>query len=296
MGRHFHDPMTRTITSDGALADAEPQLAAVLDVLRQRTGCDFSRYRPATIQRRVRNRMISVGVATLHEYLARLEAVEEEAAYLLARLTIKVSRFYRNSATFDALRRCVIPELARRRVGAPLRIWSAGCGNGEEAYSLAMLLEETNVAGSIDASDIDPMALATAVTGVYPAEACQELPPELAARYLERRCVRGRERYAVRPVLRRRVRFVRHDLTSGTPPPGRGVFDLVCCRNVLIYLDRGAQQQVLERLRRALAPDGFLCLGEAEFPAGPPGASLEPFGPRTFIFREVARCPEGDTA
>ncbi|HEX7044609.1 MAG TPA: protein-glutamate O-methyltransferase CheR [Burkholderiales bacterium] len=288
--------MTRTVTSAGALADAEPLLATVLDVLRERTGCDFSRYRPATIQRRVRNRMISLGVATLHEYLARLEAVEDEAVHLLARLTIKVSRFYRNSATFEALRRRVIPEMARQRAGAPLRIWSAGCGNGEEAYSLAMLLEEADVAGSVDASDIDPMALATAVAGVYPAEACQELPAELAARYLERRCVRGRERYAVRQALRRRVRFVRHDLTSGAPAPGSGAFDLVCCRNVLIYLDRGAQQQVLARLRRAVVPDGFLCLGEAEFPGGPTGASFEPFGPRTFVFRHAACRLEGDTA
>ncbi|HEY8554753.1 MAG TPA: protein-glutamate O-methyltransferase CheR [Burkholderiales bacterium] len=286
--------MTRTIATDGALADAEPLLAAVLDVLRARTGCDFSRYRPATVQRRVRNRMISLGLATLREYLARLETVEDEAAHLLARLTIKVSRFYRNAATFEALRRHVIPEAARRRAGAPLRIWSAGCGNGEEAYSLAMLLEEAAVPGWVDASDVDPMALATAIAGLYPAEACRELPPELAARYLERRCVRGRERCAVRPVLRRRVRFVRHDLTSGAPPPGGGAFDLVCCRNVLIYLDRSTQQQVLGRLRRALAPDGFLCLGEAEFPSGLPGAPLEPFGPRTFIYREAARCREGD--
>src|SRR5690606_3832764 len=166
---------------------ADALVQAILDVLRLRTGCDFSRYRRATMHRRIRNRMIALGIASLPEYLARIEDAEDEALPLLERLTIKVSRFYRNRATFALLRTHVLPHLARDRGGAPLRMWSAGCGCGEEAYSLAMLLEEAALPGFVVASDIDPAALGAARAAAYPAEALAELPPELRERFLRAR-------------------------------------------------------------------------------------------------------------
>jgi two-component system CheB/CheR fusion protein len=193
--------------------------AAVLQVVRERVGLDFSEYRPATIERRIRNRMLAVGAACLSEYLQRLTAAPDEAEALAERLVIKVSRFYRNAATFDLLRSTVVPALVAEAHGAPLRVWCAGCSGGEEAYTYAMLLEEAGVAGTIEATDIACDALAAAAAGTYRLDALNELPEDLAVRYLQPLSGRAEERYRVVDALRARVRFTRHDVTTG-PLPG----------------------------------------------------------------------------
>lgn len=285
--------MSQVVTSDPAAAQAQALIAAILGTLHERTGCDFSYYRPATVYRRIRNRMISLGVERLDDYLRLLRSSDDEALRLLERVTIKVSRFYRNGATFELLRREIIPAFARS--GRPVRLWSAGCGFGEEAYSLAMLLEAADVTGYVEASDIDPAALAAAAIAVYPPEALAELPAEFIARYLEPVCVGQRAAYRVRDILRRRVRFSRHDLTAGVAPPGGERFDLVCCRNVFIYLQRNVQQQALRGVCDALVPGGFLCLGEAEWPAPPVAALLQSLGRKTHVFRMVEHLSPGAT-
>jgi chemotaxis methyl-accepting protein methylase len=245
---------------------------------------DFTRYRVATVQRRIANRMISVGADSFEDYLTLLRDSQDEAALLLNRVSIKVSRFYRNKASFDLLRTRVLPDLARRV--APLRVWSAGCGCGEEPYSLAMLLEDAGVRGTIEATDIDPAALEAAQGGVYAAESSAELPAELAARYLVPVFSGRRALVAVARALRERVSFAAHDLLSGTVPGG-GRFDLVSCRNVLIYLQADVREQVLATLRRAVRPGGYLFLGEAEWPSDALGASLESLGHSARLFRAL---------
>lgn len=279
--------MNQAVNQDGISADVAAFVDAILAVLCDRTGCDFSGYRLPTVYRRIRNRMISLGVGDFADYLTLLKTTEGETAQLLTRVTIKVSRFYRNAGTFDVLRRRVIPDLAAARSGAPLRVWSAGCGYGEEPYSLAMLLDEAGVAGIVEASDIDPAALDYARVGVYAVEAAAGLPAELIDRYLERVHIGDRECYRVRDSLRQRVRFARHDLLSPACPPGDGSFDLLCCRNVLIYLQRDTQDQLQQRLRRTVAAGGFLCLGEAEWPSKSVAASLAPLGRKTYLFRAL---------
>src|SRR5690606_8067624 len=126
-------PWRRTM-SDIEPREREPDsaLAAILRILFERTGTDFSTYRPCTVERRVRNRMIVAGADTFEQYLDKLRRDSAEAVRLLERITIKVSRFYRNRITFDWLRAEVIPGLAAAASGRPLGIWSAGCGFGEE--------------------------------------------------------------------------------------------------------------------------------------------------------------------
>ncbi len=269
--------------------DAARIVDDIIAVVRDRTCVDFSLYRRTTIQRRIGNRMISIGEASLCGYLQRLRADTEEAPRLLERLTIKVSRFYRNARTFDFLLRDVIPALAKMRRGAPLRIWSAGCGCGEEAYTLAMLLDRAGVAGTVEATDIDPAALGFARAGVYRAEALSELPQDLASAYLEPLGESGAPSYRVGAALRERVCFSHHDLTAAAPHDARAPFDLVCCRNVLIYLDRNAQQRAFEAFNAALADGGFLCIGEAEWPLPEVAADLAAQGYKTQVFRRLDR-------
>ena len=281
--------------ADAVLTAAERvAVDRILSLVRQRTGLDLAPYRPVTIHRRIRNRMISVGVATLAEYLGMLEAQPAETAPLVDRLTIKVSRFYRNAETFDLLRSLVLPSLAALRQGAPLRIWCAGCGHGEEPYTFAMLLAEGGWPGEIEGTDVDAPALERARAGIYATDAFDELPRELAERYLVAVRPGPPPAWRIADEVRARVRFSRHDLTAGAPPSTVGPRDLVSCRNVLIYLRRGAQDQALDVLLRPLAPGGVLCLGEAEWPSAPAARVLEVISRRARVFRVSGTAmPEG---
>lgn len=237
-------------------------LTKMLEIVRQRKGLDFSGYRASTLSRRVHNRMIAVNAPTLSDYFVRLRDDPAEAEALVQKITIKVSRFFRDGATFDALRRALE---TKRDEGKVITCWSAGCGQGEEAYSLAILLQEVgqSAAGTdVWGTDIDPLALARAADACYPAASLQGVCERRMAHYFyETRSPRGPV-YCVRPEIRNRVGLQLHDVTRGL---GWHSFDLVCCRNVLIYLDLPLQRRVLEQLVSSLAPGGLLCLGEAEW-------------------------------
>jgi chemotaxis methyl-accepting protein methylase len=248
---------------------------------------DFLGYREPTLERRILSRMTTLGIARGEDYLRRLGESDAEAQALLERITIKVSRFYRHRPTFDLLRAAVMPRLAA--LGRPARAWSAGCGRGEEAYTLAMLLDEAGVEGAVEATDIDPLALEWARAGVYAEEAAADLPAELRERHLEAVPGRRAPQWRVRDALRQRVRFSQSDLVQAGAVPAGAPFDLVCCRNVLIYWSPQAQQQMLANVLAALEPGGFVCLGESEWPLPPVGARLEPVAPNCKVFQAAGR-------
>ena len=175
-----------------------------------------------------------------------------------------------------------MPQLARS--GNRVTMWSAGCGRGEEPYTLAMLLLDAGLAGHVDATDIDAAALEEAANGTYGEEAFEELPPDMRARHVERTSRHDRPRYRVCDAVRERVRFLRHDVVS-MDPPGERPYDLVAFRNVAIYLSREAQQSVFDRMVSALRPGGYLCLGEAEWPATGAAERLECFARKSKLFR-----------
>jgi chemotaxis methyl-accepting protein methylase len=233
----------------------ESILDEVVACVRRSHGVDFDGYRRGTILRRLAFQIVRSGARSGEAYLQRLREQPDEAGRLVEQLTVKVSRFYRNAPMFDLVRQW----LAELPADAPRRLWSAGCGHGEEAYTLAMLLDDQP--GEVCGSDVDGTALAIARQGVYAAHAIAELPDTLAQRWLEPLAAAT---VRVREALRSRVRFVRHDLTAERAALA-GTYDLVCCRNVLIYLMPPVQHRVLEMLAASLTPGGILCLGEAEW-------------------------------
>jgi chemotaxis methyl-accepting protein methylase len=165
--------------------------------------------------------------------------------------------------------RLVIPHLWERE-GAGIRIWSAGCASGEEAYSLAILLHRHAVArgdrhrletASVLGTDIDRASLSTAEQGTYPESAFADTPAELRQAYFSPTAP-----YSVRPEIRKLVRFSHHDLLRD-PPEGR--VHLITCRNVLIYFDRATQEALFQRFHDALVPGGYLVLGKVETLFGP---------------------------
>lgn len=243
--------------------DDEENLRRILAHLRVRTGHDFSHYKRSTVMRRLLRRMQVTRKDKFEDYFSYLREHVEEAQALLADLLISVTAFFRDSKAFESLATNVIPHLFRGEDRSPVRVWVAGCATGEEAYSIAMLLMEE--AGKhefrpeiqVFGSDMDNRALNIAREGRYPAAIEADVNEERLRRFF----TRDGEYYRVKRELRDTVLFANHSLLKD-PPFSR--LDLVSCRNLLIYLDRDLQQQVLATLHYALLPDGYAFLGSSE--------------------------------
>jgi two-component system CheB/CheR fusion protein len=257
----FLDPGTRGPSAgDVALIDHGP----VLDLLRARYRLDFTPYRPGTLDRRIRRRMSLVECADAESYASLLRARPDELENLRHDLLIGVTEFFREPEAFAWLAEHVLPELFRSPEREEFRAWCAGCATGEEAYSLAILLDEVaRAAGyrgriTVFATDANPVALQTATLGRYEDAKLQGIGPERLARYFisERE---GQRR--VTPALRAHVVFAPHDLLAD-PPFTR--LDLILCRNLLIYLQPEAQERLIVRLHQALHSGGVLFLGASE--------------------------------
>lgn len=255
------------------------QLRALLAVL-ARGGHDLRDYRVETLRRRTLDRLQEVALEPA-AYLARLADDEAEQRRLAAHLLVHTTRFFRDPATFAALGRRVLPELflrARER-RAPLRAWVVGASTGEEAYSLAMLLAEQGRThrhpASVLASDRVAQVVEQARLGTYPrAAVVAAVPAELRARYF---VPRG-DGLQVVQALREAVTFAVHDLLGLELAPREALlaeFDLVLCRNVLIYLDARSQVRAFERLRAVLSAGGALLLGPSEEPHA--GSGFTPY-------------------
>ena len=216
------------------------------------------------LERRVRARRLSSG-AYLAALFTELEASDELAA-LARELTVGETYFFRHTDQFRALSEVALPERRSARAASrQLRLLSAGCASGDEAYSLAILLREHEALLGCEASvlgiDLNPDALAKAESGVYSAWSLRETPESIRQRWF---VGEGRE-FRLKPELCRSVRFTQHNLVLDAPEllaPGR--FDVIFCRNVLMYFSPEHAAAIVGRLTRALAPGGFLFLGHAE--------------------------------
>jgi two-component system CheB/CheR fusion protein len=244
----------------------EPDSAfeSLLEHLKVSRGFDFTGYKRASLTRRVDRRMAQVGIDDYADYLDHLELHGDEFTALFNTILINVTGFFRDPEAWEFLRGEVLPALLEARNPArPLRVWSAGCASGEEAYTLAMVLAETlgpaefRERVKIYATDVDEDALTHARHGSYSEREVHGIPSELLDRYFD--LVGGR--YVFRKDLRRSVIFGRNDLVQDAPISR---IDLLVCRNTLMYFTAEAQARILARFRFALAPTGVLFLGKAE--------------------------------
>jgi chemotaxis protein methyltransferase CheR len=250
----------------------EPEhLSALAAVLKERVGLHVRADGMQALRMALTARLEEMGGAnrSTDAYLRVFdtEAGDEELRRLLPLVTVGKTNFFRDDRQFAALRALLPDLLARPKSGGrPLAIWSAGCATGEEPYSLAMSAAEAG-AGPEDveivATDVNPEAVAAAARGAYDARRAREIPDPL----LEAHFDREGERYVVRAGLRRYINAIRpHNLVSSIfPRPSSGAgWDLIFCRNVIIYFDTATTQQVLAQFHQALVPGGFLFLGYSE--------------------------------
>jgi two-component system, chemotaxis family, CheB/CheR fusion protein len=244
--------------------EAELALQAILATLRTRTGHDFRFYKRATMLRRIERRLQVNGVPDLIAYRDLLRDNPRETSALLKDMLIGVTSYFRDREAFESLERGVLPALFQNKAdGDQVRAWVAGCSSGEEAYSLAMLLFEQREALhssaniQVFATDIDESAVARARAGLYPESIMTDVRPSTLRKFF----VKTDSRYEVVKSVREKILFAMHNVLRD-PPFSR--LDLVSCRNLLIYLDRGVQNQVLEMFHYALYPNGYLFLGTSE--------------------------------
>ncbi len=262
----------------------DPALDALLAKIAGARGVGCTSYKESCLRRRLAVRMRARGVHTYEQYAAVLDQDTGEYERLLDALTINVSKLFRNREMWDALAASVLPSLWDES-GGRVHCWSAGCASGEEPYTLAILLLEIARRRRdppdgirIDATDFDRASLSRAADGVYPDAAFEEAPADLVARYFTADTPRR-----ILPDIRRHVRLLRHDLLQEPPPAPP--YDLIMCRNVVIYFDRPTQDRLFLSFVDALRPGGFLVLGKVEILFGGARERLVLENPRERLYR-----------
>ncbi len=244
----------------------ENAMKKIFILLRAQTGHDFSQYKPSTIHRRIERRMAVHQIETMDGYVKYAQQTPAEVEAFFRDLLIGVTNFFRDPEAFKALEEQVIPKLfAGKPAGAAIRVWSPGCSTGEEAYSLAILLQERLEAlkqsfkVQVFATDIDSQAIATARAGRYPASIAADLSPERLARFFT--AEPDASAYRIHKGIRDMLVFSEQNVIKN-PPFSK--LDLISCRNLLIYVSGDLQKKLIPLFHYALNPGGFLFLGTSE--------------------------------
>jgi chemotaxis protein methyltransferase CheR len=246
----------------------EQEFRRLCEFLYRRTGMIFTEAKRYYVERRVVERMTATRSLSFANYFARLRAdTQEEIEKIINAFTVNETYFYREDHQFQ----CLTSDLLARRIegkpqGAPVRIWSVPCSTGEEPYSIAMwLLENWSLVDDYEieivGSDIDTDVLRTAAEGIYGKRALMRLSPSLIDKYFSRI---EEERWQILADLRSSIRFTPVNLVDAAQTRALGQFDVIFCRNVLIYFDDESRRVAAENLYDNLYPGGFVCLGHSE--------------------------------
>jgi two-component system, chemotaxis family, CheB/CheR fusion protein len=261
-----------------------PVIDKIVQAVKRRAGFDLSLYKPRSLERRIRRRVVATESRSMEAYAELLQSSSQEVERVVREMFISVTQFFRDTEAFAALNHELGKVLAQKPEGEEVRVWVPGCATGEEAYSLAMLICEHFERLQhwpqvrMFATDLDTAALTKARRGMFSAAASAEVPAHLAAKYLH---VDGETCHIVKR-LRDVVIFSEHNILHD---PAFLRLDLISCRNLLIYLQPQAQNRVLETFSQALKPTGVLFLGKAEALYATPTCSRPSTTPSTSTVR-----------
>jgi len=242
----------------------DEQLNELFTLVMKNTGCDFQYYKTPTIARRISRRMNELGIRSISAYISLLKRSTDECKTLSNDFLINVTRFFRDEPAFQSLQKDVLPNIvASKEEGEVLKVWVAACSTGEEAYTIAILIDrylqsihkQLNV--KIFATDLDGHAISIASKGVYASHIEQDIPAEILSDYFSKEG----DKYVVVPYLRKQIVFAAHNILKD-PPFIKN--DLVTCRNMLIYMTPALQKKVLASLYFSLNKAGYLFLGSSE--------------------------------
>jgi two-component system CheB/CheR fusion protein len=266
----------------------DPEFEALLAYVKEARGVDFTGYKRPSLMRRVQRRMAAARVKEYGEYLDHLQVHPQEFVELFDTVTINVTAFFRDPDAWDYLQSDVLlPLIQAKAPDSAIRVWSAGCASGEEAYTLAIVLaellgpDEFRRRVKIYATDVDENRLNEARQATYGTEDVAAIPPDLLDRYFEP----VRDRFLFRKDLRRSLIFGRNDLVQDAPISR---IDLLVCRNTLMYFNAETQARILGRFHFALLDGGTLFLGKAEMLLSHSNL-FSPADPKRRVFRKVPR-------
>jgi len=244
--------------------EVDAQLEELLEYVKRARGFDFTGYKRASLRRRILKRMQAAEIEGFDNYTAHLEAEPDEFAALFDTILINVTSFFRDPTSWAYVADEILPQIiADKPRAAPIRVWSAGCSSGQEAYTISILLaralgeQDFRERVKVYATDIDEDALAQGRHGAYGAKAMESMPPDLRARYFEVR----NDHSVFRPDLRGSIIFGRHDLVQD-PPISK--IDFLVSRNTLMYFNAETQNRILANYSFALNDNGYLFLGKSE--------------------------------
>jgi chemotaxis protein methyltransferase CheR len=247
------------------------QFERISQLVGQLTGINLHSGKQELVRARLAKRLRLLGLKSFDTYMEYLEHdhPEGEVVAMIEAMTTNKTSFFREPQHFSYLRRQIVPGLTNRKI----RVWSAGCSSGEEPYSAAISLEEAiqdHALWDIEilATDLSSPMIAHARKAVYGAKHLQDVPPLLISKYFACIETRPARRYRVIEPLRRRVHFVRLNLMGEWPM--KGPFDVIFCRNVMIYFDKVVQGRLVNRFWKLLKPGGHLFVGHSESLAGSP--------------------------
>ncbi|MGD8189207.1 CheR family methyltransferase [Brevibacillus ginsengisoli] len=246
--------------------------------IKRKTGIDLALYKEAQMKRRLTSLRLKRGHSTFSTYFDALSKDQELFYEFLDRMTINVSEFYRNPGRWEVLQNKILPRLQQE--SKKLKLWSAACSTGEEPYTLSLVLiaKQLQRDASILATDIDEGAIAKAKQGVYSDRSLQDCPKDLLDRYFTKDSIT----YQVSPEIKRMVTFKKHNLLADSFESG---FDLIICRNVMIYFTEEAKHELYHKFSRALRPGGVLFVGSTEQIFQPQQYQFE--SEDTFFYRKM---------
>jgi two-component system CheB/CheR fusion protein len=259
-----HKVVPAAVIVDSLPEEDEPVLLEIFDLLQSRTSCDFKFYKRPTLIRRLTRRMALVHHKSPSSYLEYLNKNIDEVNILCKEFLIGVTRFFRDPEAFEELKLKVIPEIVNSKSGSEMiKIWVAGCSTGEEVYSIAILVKEHFNRLKIDpeikifASDVNKESTEFASKAYYPETIAEDVPKPLLEKYF----IKDGKKYRVIPEVRKMIVFSHHDLLKDAP---FGRLDLVCCRNMLIYISPDLQKRIMAIFHFSLNLGGYLFLGPSE--------------------------------
>ena len=270
-------------------------LDQIINEIQEMTGADLNGYRREVVRRHIEVCMIRVGTDSMDKYLQILRQESDESRHLLESFSINVSSFFRDPGVFEIISSEILPSLVTATPSFPLRIWSAGCASGEEPYSLAILINEFNegreiaTPSMIFATDIDQGTLELATKAKYNRNTLENTKLGYVDKYFSWE----KDHFTLGSGVKEMVHFSCEDLLeSDRHSPQEsifGEFDLILCRNVMIYFNETEQQQLLRRFCQALTPGGFLILGLSENLHGPAKEYLKSFDKKNQIYRKFKK-------
>ncbi|AWB46938.1 chemotaxis protein CheR [Paenibacillus sp. CAA11] len=267
----------RSSATEDIAGEQDPDYNGFIKNVKQNTGIDLAQYKEAQMKRRLTTLRNKHGYSTFADFFAAMLKDKNLFYEFLDKMTINVSEFWRNPNRWEVLRDSIIPELLGSKRG--LKVWSAACSTGEEPYTLAMILSDKGILASstLHATDIDDGALAKAAKGLYLERSIKDVPPDVAKRYF----TADGPMLHIDENLKKAVRFKKQNLLLDPFEEG---YDLIVCRNVMIYFTEEAKQALYHKFANALRPGGVLFVGSTEQIFSPGTFGLE--AAETFFYRK----------